>query len=137
MAEPEYVVVYAVTYPTVAAAEAVLGTIEHLHKDDVIGSYDAAVVDKQDGKPHVVKRLDRPRARIIPEWFGGGVLTRKELDDAAKELLTDQAGLIVIGQASIEPAFDKALTGSAKVVKREIEGTIDQITSELQDAFKD
>ena len=38
MAEQEYVVVYAVAYPTVAAARAVLDTIEHLHRDEVAGS---------------------------------------------------------------------------------------------------
>jgi hypothetical protein len=136
MAETEYVVVYAVSYPTVAAARAVLDTIEHLHKDEVIGKYDAAVIDKENGKPHVVKRMDRPHVRIIPEWFGRGVLPRKELNEAAEELTADQAGLVVVGEASIEPALDKALSGTAKVVKREMEATIDQITSELQGAFK-
>jgi hypothetical protein len=134
MAEPEYVVVYAAAYPNVAAAQAVLDTIEHLHK--VAGSYDAAVIAKENGKPRVVKRMDHPRTRIIPEWFGGGALTRKELDDAAEELLADEAGLIVVGEATIEPALDKVFTGTARVVKREMEATIDKITSELQEAFK-
>jgi len=136
MAEPDFVVVYAATYPTVAAARAVLDTIQHLHKDEVLGTYDAAVVDKENGKPHVVKRMDRPHVRIIPEWFGGGALTRKELNDAAEELVADQAGLIVIGEATIEPALDKAFTGTTKVFKREVAATVEQITSELQEAFK-
>lgn len=135
MAEPEYVVVYAATYPTVAAAQAVLDTIKHLHKE-VDGAYDAAVIDKQDGKAHVVRRMDHPHVRVIPEWFGGGALTRKELNDAAEELLADEAGLIVVGEATIEPAIDKAFTSTPKVLKREIEATMDQITSELQEAFK-
>ena len=88
------------------------------------------------GKPHIVKRMDRPHTRIIPEWFGGGALTRKELNEAAEELLTGEAGLIVVGEATIEPALDKALTGTAKVFKREMVATVDQITSELQEAFK-
>jgi hypothetical protein len=50
--------------------------------------------------------------------------------------MADQAGLIVIGSAALEPELDKALAGTAKVVKREIEATIDQITSELEEAFK-
>ena len=132
MAELEYVVVYTATYPTVAAARSVLDTVEHL--DKVSGPYDAAVIDKENGKAHVVERMDHPRVRIIPEWFGGGTLTRKELNDAAEELLAGEAGLIVIGEATIEPALDQALTG--KVTKREIEATVDQITSELQEAFK-
>jgi len=135
MAEQEYVVVYAATYPNVAAARTVLDTIEHPH-EAVAGTYDAAVVDKENGKAHVVKRMDHPHARIIPEWFGGGVLTRKELNDAAEELLAGEAGLIVIGEATIEPALDEVFTGTPKVFKREIEATVDQITSELQEAFK-
>jgi len=135
MAEQEYVVVYATTYPTVAAAQAVLDTIEHLHKE-LAGAYDAAVVDKENGKAHVVKRMDHPHVRIIPEWFGGGALTRKELNEAAEELLADEAGLIVVGEATIEPVLDKALTGTAMVFKREVEATVDQLTSELQEAFK-
>ena len=135
MAEQEYVVVYAATYPTVAAARAVLDTLEHLHKE-VAGTYDAAVVSKENGKAHVVKRLDHPHVRVIPEWFGGGALTREELNDAAEELLAGEAGLIVVGEATIEPALDKALTGTAKVVKREMEATFDQITDELREAFK-
>ena len=136
MAELEYVVVYAVTYPTVAAALAVLDTVEHLPKDEVDGPYDAAVIDKENGKPHVVKRMDHPYLRVIPEWFGGGALARKELNEAAEELLADEAGLIVVGEATIEPALDKALAGPAKVFKREIKATVDQITRELQEAFK-
>ena len=136
MPEPEYVVVYAVPYPTVAAARAALDTIEHLHRADVNGKFDAAVIDKENGKPHIVKRMDRPHMRVIPEWFGGGALPRKELAEASGELLADQAGLIVIGEASIEPALDKALAGTAKVVKREMEATFDQITDELREAFK-
>ena len=49
----------------------------------MIGEVDAAVIDKQNGKPHVAKRLDRPRVRVIPEWFGGGTLPRKELHELA------------------------------------------------------
>jgi hypothetical protein len=135
MAELEYVVVYAVTYPTVAAAQAVLDTIENLHKE-VSGPYDAAVVDNDNGKAHVVKRMDHPHARIIPERFGGGTLSRKELNDAAEELVADEAGLIVVGEATIEPAIDQALAGTAKVFKREIAATVDEITSELEEAFK-
>jgi hypothetical protein len=133
--EPEFVVVYAAAYPTAAAAREVLHTIEHLPGHEVAGDYDAAVVDKENGKPHVVKRMDHPRSRIIPEWFGGGALTRKELNDAAEELAAGEAGLIVIGRATIEPAMDKVFAGT-KVVRREMEATIDQIISELQEAFK-
>jgi hypothetical protein len=136
MAEKEALVVYAAAYETVEAALADLDAIEQLHKDEAIGKYDAAVIDKENGKPHVVKRMDRPHIRVVPEWFGGGALPRKELHEAAENLTANQAGLIAVGVPTIEQAVDKALTGAAKVVKRSVDATTDEITSELQEALK-
>ena len=136
MADKEALVVYAAAYKTVDAALADLDAIEQLHKDEAIGTYDAAVIDQQNGKPHVAKRMDRARIRVIPEWFGGGALPRKELHEAAENLTADQAGLIAVGKPTIEKAVDKALTGAAKVVKRSVDATTDEITSELQEALK-
>jgi hypothetical protein len=136
MAEKKSLVVYAAAYEGLDAALADLDAVEQLHKDEAIGQYDAAVIDKEDGKPHVVKRLDRPHIRVIPEWFGGGTLPRKELHEAAQQLTADQAGLIVVGEPTIEQALDKTLTKAAKVAKRTVEATTDEITSELQEALK-
>ena len=136
MAEKKQLVVYAAAYETVDAALADLDAIEQLHKDELIGQYDAAVVDQQDGKPHVVKRMDRPHIRVIPEWFGGGTVPRKELHEAAGQLTASQAGLIAVGEPTIEQALDKALTGAASVVKGTVDATTDEITSELQEALK-
>ena len=137
MAEAKQLVVYAAAYETVEAALADLDAIEQLHKDEIIGQYDAAVIDKENGKPHVVKRMDRPHMRVIPEWFGGGALPRKELHEAAEELTADQAGLLVVSsEPAIEKALDKALAGAAKVTKHKVDATIDQLTSELQEALK-
>jgi len=136
MADAKQLVVYAAAYETADAALADLDAIEQLHKDQMIGQYDAAVIDKQDGKPHVAKRMDRPHIRVIPEWFGGGTLPRKELHEAAEQLTASQAGLIVVGEPTIEQGLDKALTKAGKVVKRTVQATTDQITSELQEALK-
>jgi hypothetical protein len=136
MAENKQLVVYAAAYETVDAGLADLDAIEQLHKDEVIGQYDAAVIDQENGKPHVVKRMDRPHVRVIPEWFGGGTLPRKELHEAAEQLTANQAGLIAVGEPTIEQGLDKAPTKAAKVVKRTVEATTDQITSELQEALK-
>ena len=136
MAEKKQLVIYAAAYETVEAALADLDAIEQLHKDEVIGQYDAAVIDKENGKPHVVKRMDRPHIRVIPEWFGGGTLPRKELHDAAEQLTASQAGLIAVGEPTIEQGVDKALTKATKVVKRTVEATTDELASELQEALK-
>ncbi len=136
MAEKNTVVVYAAAYESVEAALTDLDAVEQLHKDEVMGRYDAAVIDKRDGKPHIVRRMDRPRIQIIPEWFGGGTLPRKELHETAQELTANQAGLIAVGEPTIEKALDTALTGAARVVKRSVEATTDELTSELQEALK-
>ena len=127
---------YTAVYESVPPALADLDAIEELHKDEMIGKFDAAVIDQEEGKPHIVKRVDRPRMRIIPELFGGGALPRKELKEAAMELTSEEAGLIVIGEPTIEKGFDKAVKGAAKVVKRSLDATSDEIASELKEALK-
>jgi hypothetical protein len=130
-------VVYAAAYETVEAALADLDAFEQLHKEEMIGQYDAAEIGKQNGKPHVVKRMNRVHIRVIPEWFGGGTLPRTELHEAAEQLTADQAGLIAVGEPTIEKALDETLSKAAKVVKRTVGATTGELTSELQEALKD
>ena len=128
---------YTAVYESVSPALEDLGAIEELHEDSMIGKYDAAVIDQEEGKPHIVKRMDRPHIRVIPEMFGGGTLPRKELKEAAQELTSNEAGLVVIGEPTIDKAFDKAVTHAAKVVRRSLDATADEIEGELKEAFKE
>ena len=129
-------VLYTAVYGSVQEALDDLEAIEQLHKDDMIGKFDAAVIDQENGKPHIVKRVDRPRIKIIPEVFGGGALPRKDLKDAASELTSDQAGLIVVGEPTLEKGFDKAVTRASKIVKRSLDASTDELANELQEALK-
>ncbi|HUC05307.1 MAG TPA: hypothetical protein VL961_07895, partial [Acidimicrobiales bacterium] len=79
---------------------------------------------------------DRPRMRAIPEMFGGGTLPRKELHEAAEQLTADEAGLLVVGEPTIEKALDDAISGASKVVKHTVDATTDEIAGELQEALK-
>ena len=128
---------YAAQYSSTSSALADLNAIEQMHREKFVGSFDAAVIDKENGKPHIVKRMDHPIARIIPEAFGGGRLPRKELKDAANELTESQAGLIAVGEPTIVKGIDDALTGAVKVAKHSIDATTDEIADELQEALKD
>ena len=128
---------YTAVYESVSPALEDLGAIEELHEDSMIGKYDAAVIDQEEGKPHIDKRMDRPHIRVIPEMFGGGTLPRKELKEAAQELTSNEAGLVVIGEPTIDKAFDKAVTHAAKVVRRSLDATADEIEDELKEAFKE
>ena len=136
MAQSKDLVLYTAEYDNVSDALADLDAIEQLHKDEMIGSYDAAVIDRENGKPHIVKRLDRPRIRIIPEQLGSGTLPRKELLNAAKELTSNDAGLIVVGEPTIAKGLDKAVTHAAKVVRHSVDASTDEVASELQEALK-
>jgi hypothetical protein len=122
MADKDQLHVISASFSSVTDAEKALDTIEQLFKSGAVGTLDAAVIDKENGKPHVVKRLDQPRIRVIPEWFGGGALPRKELHEAAEKLTGDQAGLLVVsGEPVAEEALDKALAGAGQVAKHKVE----------------
>jgi hypothetical protein len=126
--------VYVAVYDSKDAALADLDAIEHLHEDYLVGTYDAAVVDQENGKPHVVKRMDRPSIRVIPEVLGFGKLSRKELHEAAEELAANEAGLIVVGEVTLEKAFDVAVTRASKTLKSVFDGTTDELAQEMKQA---
>ncbi|HXW33285.1 MAG TPA: hypothetical protein VEJ87_01820 [Acidimicrobiales bacterium] len=134
---PDDIALFTATYSTVSNAVAGLANVERLHGEKMIGTFDAAVIDKENGKPRIVKRMDRPYSRVIPEVFGGGRLPRKELKDAANELTSDEAGLIVVGEPTIEKGVDEALKGAVKVIRHSLNATTDEIADELQEALKE
>ncbi len=136
MSQKKPMVLFAAAYESVSDAMSALDDIEQLHQDKMLGSYDAAVIDQKNGKPHIAKRMDRPHMRVIPEQFGKGSLPRKELKDAAHTLMAERAGLIAIGEPAVEEEIDKALMKAAKVVKRQMNADTREITSELQEALK-
>jgi hypothetical protein len=127
---------YVAVYQNVDSAKADLDDIERLHQDEIVGNFDAAVVDKENGKPHIVKRMDRPKIRIIPEELGFGPLSRKELKETAAELSDNEAALIMIGEPTLDKAFDKAVTRAAKTFKNTVDTTTDELARELQGAVK-
>ena len=136
MADNDQPVVYSASFSSVTDAEKALGIIEQLYKSEAIGTLDAAVIEKKNGKLHVVKRLDRARIRVIPELFGGGALPRKELREAAEQLAADQAGLLVVSdEPAVEKALDKAMADAVRVGKHKVHATIDQVASELKEAL--
>jgi len=123
-------------YDDVDSALADLETFGDLHDVDLIGKYDAAVIDQEGGKPHIVKRVDRPRIQVLPELVGGGALPRGQLHDAAKGLDPGQAALIVVGEPTLEKGFDKAVTATNKVVKESFDADADDLADALVNAAK-
>jgi catechol 2,3-dioxygenase-like lactoylglutathione lyase family enzyme len=75
--------------------------------------------------------------RVSLSASGGGTLPRKDFHEPAEEHTAGQAGLIAVGEPTTGKGLDKALAGSAKVVKRGVEATTGEITSKLPEALKE
>jgi hypothetical protein len=129
-------VLYTAVYDSLDDALDDMNGLETLHESDIIGKFDAAVIDQENGQPHIAKRMDRPRIRVIPEELGSGALPGKRLKEAARELGPNQAALIVVGEPTLEKGFDKAVTKADKVVKRSLDASTDEIASELHQAVQ-
>ncbi len=127
---------FTAVYDSKGAALTDLDAIDQMHKAKMLGNYDAAVIDKEGGKPHIVKRADKPGMRVIPETFGSGALPRKDLKEAAQELTEGEAGLVVVGEITLEQGVEKALTHAVNVAKRTFDTSADQVSKELSEALK-
>ncbi len=138
MVEEKDLAFYVAVYEDIELAKADLDAIEQLHKDDLVGMFDAAVVAKEDGKPHIVKRMARPMVRVIPDWFGGGsaLLPYDELHEAAAALGASDAGLIVVGEPTLDKAFDKAVTHATKTLKHVVDATADELAEQMKEAAR-
>jgi len=123
---------YVAVYDNVNSAVADLDALDALHDSDLIGKYDAAVIDQESGKPHIVKRVDRPRIDVLAELVGKGALPRGELRNAAKELDPGEAALIVVGEPTLGKAFDKAVTRADKVAKESFNASADDLAEALK-----
>ena len=133
---PDNSVAYVWVYDTVDSALADLDAIEDLRQDDLVGKYDAAVIDQENGKPHIVKRVDHPRVEVLPELVNKGALPSGELKDAAKELSPGQAALIFVGEPTLAKAFDKSVTRANKLAKQTFDSSADQLADDLLKATK-
>jgi hypothetical protein len=129
-------VLYTAVYTDLEDAKFDLEALQQLHKDHMIGKFDAAIIDKEEGKPHIVKRVDHPYFRVIPEWFGSGTLPRKELHEAAEALDAGQAALVAVGEPTIADGVERAIIRSAKTFKHDMNIATDELAKEMTDALK-
>jgi uncharacterized membrane protein len=130
-------VLFTAVYDDIVDARSDLDALQEMHKAEVIGQYDAAIIDQEDGRPHIVKRVDHPVIRVIPEWFGSGALPRSELHEAAQQLAPGQSALIVVGEPTLDKAFDRAVVRASRTVKHDLNAAIDELEKELLNAGKE
>ena len=155
------VFVYAAVYADRADADADYDTLLDLHADDLVGSYDVALVYKDDeGKVHVTKH-EKPTQRgawtgaavgalvgiifppsiiagaIVGAAAGGGIghamggMSRGDAKELGEYLDEGEAGLVVIGKSRVQEQLDKALTRAEKSEEREIDADGKALAKEL------
>ena len=155
------VFVYAAVYADRADADADYDTLLDLHSADLVGSYDVALMYKDDeGKVHVTKH-EKPTqhgawtgaavgalveinfppailgAAVVGAAAGGGIghalggMSEATPRSSVSSSAT-QAALIVIGKSRVGEQLDKALTRAQKSEEREIDADAKELEKELQ-----
>jgi uncharacterized membrane protein len=160
------VFLYAAIYDEVADAEADYEAVFDLHAAGAIGTYDSAVIYKDDdGKVHVSK-TEKPTQHGA--WTGAGVgalvgilfppaligsaivgagagglighlsggISRGDLKDLGEELEQGSAAVIVLGESKIEEQLKKATQRANKLIEKQIDADADELEREIQSATK-
>jgi uncharacterized membrane protein len=167
MAKADGVFIFIGTYPSKADAKADYEVVKDLHAGGVVGTYDAAVVTKdEDGKVHVNK--DEMATRhgawggaaagalvgilFPPSIIGsavvgaavGGVgghlwrgMSRSDVKEFGEIIDEGEAALVVVGESTLEQALDKAALKAEKKVAKELKVSPKDVDQAVQEAARE
>ncbi len=143
------------------------GSRRRLHAAGAIGTYDSAVIEKdEDGKVHVHK-TEKPTQHGA--WTGAGVgalvgilfppaiigsaivgagagglighlrggVSRDDLKELGDELEAGSAAVIVLGESKIEEQLEKAVTRANKLIEKQIDADAEELQREIDAAAKE
>ena len=157
------VFLYAAVYDNIPDAESDYDAVFDLHAEKAIGTFDAAVIEKQDDKVHVHKR-EKPTQHgawtgigvgavvgilFPPSIIGsaivggtaGGVIghlwrgmSRGDLKDLGEALDEGNAALIVMGESRIDEQIEKTLTRARKVLQKQVDADAAAVKKEIEEA---
>jgi uncharacterized membrane protein len=161
------VFVFLAAYDTIPDAELDYEAVFQLHAAGLIGTFDAAVVEKnEDGKVRVHK-TEKPTqhgawtgiavgalagilfpptiiAGAIVGGTAGGVmghlwrgLSRGDLKEFGELLDEGQATLIVVGRSRLGEQLEKAAARARKTAEKELKADAEKLDSEIDSAAKD
>lgn len=155
------VFVYAATYPSTDDAWADYEVLLELHAGKLVGTYDAAVIDKDaKGKVHVHKH-EKPTQRGA--WTGVGVgavigilfppsliasavvggaaggaighlwhgMSRRDVKELGELLDADEAALIVIGRSQLEETLARELKRANKRIEKQLDVESKELEKDL------
>ena len=161
------VFLYAALYDDVADAEADYDAVFDLHAAGAIGTFDSAVIRKDDDGKVRVTKTEKPTQHGA--WTGAGVgalvgiifppailgsaivgagagglvghlrkgISRGDLKDLGDELERGSAAVIVIGESKIEEQLEKAVKRANKLIEKEIDADADELEREIAAAAKE
>src|SRR5262245_54801311 len=160
------VFLYAAIYDDPADAEADYEAVFDLHAAGAIGTFDSAVIERdEDGKVRVTK-TEKPTqhgawtgaavgalvgiifppaiigSAIVGAGAGGlaghltGGISRGDLKELGDELEAGSAAVIVFGESKIDEQLEKALTRAEKVIEKEIDADSEELQREIDAAGK-
>jgi uncharacterized membrane protein len=156
------VFVYAATYDSPADAAADYDGLLELHDLDLVGTYDVAIINKDEhGKVHV-KKHEKPTqhgawtgiavgavagvlfppsilgAAVVGGTAGGLIghlargMSRSDMKDLGEILDEGQAALVVVGQSRVAEQLNTALGRAGKSIEREIDIDAENFDQELK-----
>ena len=161
------VFLYAALYDDIADAEADYDAVFDLHAAGAIGTFDSAVIRKDDDGKVRVTKTEKPTQHGA--WTGAGVgalvgiifppailgsaivgaraggldgqltqgISRGDLKDMGDALERGSAAVIVIGESKIEEQLEKAVTRANKLIEKQIDGDADELEREIAAAAKE
>jgi uncharacterized membrane protein len=167
MAKSDPVFLYIGTYPNEAAARSDYDVVKDLHAAGAVGTYDASVVTKDEsGKVHVNKDematrhggwggaaagavvgILFPPSIIGTAIVGGAIggvsghlwrgMSRADVKEFGDVIDAGQAALIIVGEATVEQAINKAALKAEKHVEKELNVSAKDVDKEVREAAKE
>ena len=161
------VFLYAAVYDSIDDAEADYEAVFDLHALGAIGTFDSAVIRKEeDGKVRVTK-TEKPTQHGA--WTGAGVgalvglifppsligtaivgagagglighlrggISRGDLKELGEQLEGGSAAVIVIGESKIEEQLAKALARAEKMIEKQVDADADELEREIDAAARE
>ena len=152
---------YAGDYDSVDDAKADLGALKELHREHLVGTYDAAVITKdEEGKVKTEKPTQHggwaglavgaaisvifPPSILVSGLVGAGAgalighlhggMSRSDLKEIGEMLDESDAALIVVGEATIERAVEEATQRAKKQMKKEVRAEAKEIEKAIDEA---
>jgi uncharacterized membrane protein len=157
------VFLYAAVYDDIADAEADYEAVFELHAAGLVGTFDSAVIEKEDGKVRVHK-TEKPTQHgawtgiavgalagilfppsIIGTAIAGGVaggvighlwkgMSRSDLKELGEAMDDGNAALIVIGESKVDERIEQAVKRAKKVIEKQIDAEADELKREVEAA---